>query len=159
MTANWFECRVKYVKTTEEGTEKKVTELYLLDALSYTEAEGRITAELSTQVQGDYQVAGLKRSNITEWLVSNDGNDDKWYKAKVAIIDADQLTGKEKRTHQHLLVAGASLERALELLSQHLATYLVPCEIVSLSDTNFVDVLPYEVKSEETTKEEEPEEE
>jgi hypothetical protein len=149
MTANWFECRVKYVKIADDGKEKKVSELYLIDALSYTEAEGRITAELSSMIQGDYNIAGLKRSSISEWVVSNDGNDDKWFKAKISIIDADQLTGKEKRSHQYFLVAGATLERALENLQKSLATYIVPYEIASLADTAFVDVLPYEVKDEQ----------
>ncbi|MDR1273782.1 MAG: DUF4494 domain-containing protein [Odoribacteraceae bacterium] len=149
MTANWFECKVKYLKVGDDGKEKKVSELYLLDALSYTEAEGRITAELSAMIQGDYEIAGLKRSSISEWVVSNDGNDDKWFKAKISIIDADHLTGKEKRSHQYFLVAGATLERALANLQESLSTYIVPYEIASLADTAFVDVLPYEVKDEQ----------
>jgi hypothetical protein len=151
MTANWFECRVKYTKLSEDGKEKKVSELYLVDAVSYTEAESRIVAELSTMIQGEYNIAGLKRSNITEWVVSNDGNDDKWFKAKIAIVDADELTGKEKRANQHYLVAGATLERALENLQKSLSTYIVPYEILSLADTSFMDVLPYEVPAEEVT--------
>ena len=88
MTANWFECKIKYTKVTEDGKEKKVSEMYLLDAVSYTEAESRITEALASMIQGDFYIAGLKKSNITELVESNDGNDDKWYKAKIAIIDA-----------------------------------------------------------------------
>ena len=149
MTANWFECRVKYVKTTEDGKEKKVSEQYLVDALSYTEAEGRIVAELSEMLQGEYSIAGLKRSNISELVISDDGNDDKWFKAKVSILDADQLTGKEKRANHHFLVTGSSLQRALENLEKNLSTYIVPCEIVSLADTTFVDVFPYKATPQE----------
>ncbi|MDR0544760.1 MAG: DUF4494 domain-containing protein [Odoribacteraceae bacterium] len=151
MTANWFECRVKYVKTTEDGKEKKVSEQYLVDALSYSEAEGRIVAELSEMLTGEYSIAGLKRSNISELVISDDGNDDKWFKAKVSILDADQLTGKEKRVNHHFLVTGNSLRRALENLEKNLSTYIVPCEIVSLADTTFADVFPYKA----TPKEEE----
>ncbi|MDR2413530.1 MAG: DUF4494 domain-containing protein [Odoribacteraceae bacterium] len=149
MTANWFECRIKYVKTTEDGKEKKVSGQYLVDAVSYTEAESRIVAELSEMLQGEYHIAGLKRSNVSELVTSDDGNDDKWFKAKVAILDADQLTGKEKRTNNYFLVAGSSLERALENLKNNLSTYLVPCEIVSLSDSSVLDVFPYKVTIQE----------
>lgn len=143
MTANWFECKIKYTKVTEDGKEKKVSEMYLLDAVSYTEAESRITEALASMIQGDFYIAGLKKSNITELVESNDGNDDKWYKAKIAIIDADQLTGKERRAFQYFLVAGANIDRALENLEKSLSTYVVPFEIVSLADTTFMDVFPY----------------
>ena len=96
MTANWFEAKVKYVKVGEDGKEKKMSELYLLDAMSYTEAESRITENLREMIQGDFYIVGLKKSNITELVESNDGNDDKWFKAKVAIIDADQISGRRK---------------------------------------------------------------
>ena len=103
MTANWFEAKVKYVKVGEDGKEKKMSELYLLDAMSYTEAESRITENLREMIQGDFYIVGLKKSNITELVESNDGNDDKWFKAKVAIIDADQISGKEKKSNQYWL--------------------------------------------------------
>ena len=94
-------------------------------------------------IQGDFYIVGLKKSNITELVESNDGNDDKWFKAKVAIIDADQISGKEKKSHQYYLVAGADIERALVNLQKSLSTYVVPFEISSLTDTNIMDVFPY----------------
>ncbi|MDR2129800.1 MAG: DUF4494 domain-containing protein [Odoribacteraceae bacterium] len=149
MAASWFECKVKYTKIADNGQEKKVSELYLVDAVSYTEAESRIATELAAMIKGEYHIAGMKRSSLSEWVSSGDENDDKWFKAKVAIVDADQLTGKEKRSNQYFLVAGSTLERALENLQKSLSTYIVPCEIISLSDTNFVDVFPYEVTAQE----------
>lgn len=143
MTANWFEAKVKYVKVGEDGKEKKMSELYLLDAMSYTEAESRITENLREMIQGDFYIVGLKKSNITELVESNDGNDDKWFKAKVAIIDADQISGKEKKSHQYYLVAAADIEKALVNLQKSLSTYVVPFEISSLTDTNIMDVFPY----------------
>lgn len=143
MYANWFEAKVKYVKVGEDGREKKVSELYLLDAVSYTEAESRITEKLREMIKGDFCIVGLKKSNITELVESNDRNDDKWFKAKVNIIDADQISGKEKKSSQYFLVAGSELERALANLQKSLSTYVVPFEIPSVKDTNFVDVFPY----------------
>ena len=143
MTANWFEAKVKYVKVGEDGKEKKMSELYLLDAMSYTEAESRITENLREMIQGDFYIVGLKKSNITELVESNDGNDDKWFKAKVAIIDADQISGKEKKSNQYYLVAGADIDSALANLHKSLSTYVVPFEISPLADKNIMDVFPY----------------
>jgi hypothetical protein len=140
---NWFECRIKYTKPGEEGKEKKVAESYLLDAVSYTEAEGRMALVLESMGTNMYEIASLRRSNITEIVESNDGNDDKWYKAKIGIEDVEELTGKEKHSYRYFLIAGATLERALENLRKSLSTYVVPCQIFSLTDTTFVEVLPY----------------
>ena len=143
MYANWFEAKVKYVKVGEDGREKKVSELYLLDAVSYTEAESRITEELRKMIKGNFNIVGLKKSNITELVESNDENDDKWFRSTVAIIDADQISGKEKKSNQYFLVAGSDINSALSNLQKSLSTYVVPFEIPSVKDTNFVDVFPY----------------
>lgn len=157
MTANWFEAKVKYMKVSEDGKEKKVNEAYLLDAMSYTEAESRITREMESVVSGDYYISSLKKSNITEVVPSEDETDDRWYKAKVAIIDADEVSGKEKSSFQYCLVAASDIKRALENLEKSLSTFVVPYEIASLADTTFMDVYPYfeEPAAEEESTEEE----
>ena len=94
-THNWFEGKVKYVKTCDDGKEKKVSETYLVDAISYTEAEARIFSEMEHIISGPFILSSLKKSNIVEIVASGDENDDRWYKGKVAILDADELTGKE----------------------------------------------------------------
>ncbi len=149
MTANWFEARVKYVKINEDGYEKKVSEAYLLDAMSYTEAESRIIHEMESIISGDYYISTLRKSNVTELIVSEDEKDDRWYKAKVSIIDADEVSGKEKSTAQYYLVAAADIKRALENLEKSLASYIVPYEIESISDTPIMDVFPYFNEKEE----------
>lgn len=143
MTANWFEVKVKYVKVGEDGKEKKVSELYLLDSMSFTEAEAMIIEELKEMIQGDFCIEAIKKSNITELVESKDGNDDKWFKAKVAIIDADSISGKEKRSNQYFLVAGSDVDKSLENLQKALSTYVVPFEIVQVGDSNIMDVFPY----------------
>ena len=140
MTANWFEAKVKYIKINEDGREKKVNEAYLLDAMSYTEAESRITHEMESVIKGDYYISSLKKSNITELVPSED---ESWYKAKVNIIDADEVSGKGKSTAQYYLVAAADTDRALENLKKDLSTFVVPYEIANISDTKFIDVFPY----------------
>lgn len=143
MTANWFEAKIAYMKICEDGREKKVSESYLLDAMSYTEAEARIIKEMESIISGDYYIKSLKKSNITELVPSDDENDDRWYKAKVNIIDADAVSGQEKCSSQYYLVAASNFNRALENLEKSLATFVVPYEIASISDTDFMDVFPY----------------
>lgn len=143
MTANWFEVKVKYTKVDENGRQRKVSELYLLDAVSFTEAESRIIEELREIIQGDFYIEAIKKSNITELVESKDGNDDKWFKAKVAIIDADSISGRENKTNWYHLVAGENVDKALENLQKSLSTYVVPFEIVQIGDSNIMDVFPY----------------
>lgn len=150
MTANWFEAKVKYIKVNEDGRERKVTESYLLDALSYTEAESRIMHQMESVIKGDYYITGLKKSNITELVESVDEKDDRWYKAKIAIIDADEVSGKEKSSYQYYLVAAANIDKALENLEKSLSTFVVPYEIMSITDTPFMDVFPYFSEENET---------
>ena len=143
MTANWFEVKVKYTKVDEDGRQRKVSILYLLDAVSFTEAESRIIEELREIIQGDFYIEAIKKSNITELVESKDGNDDKWFKAKVTIIDADSISGREKRSNQYFLVAGSDVDKSLENLQKALSTYVVPFEIVQVGDSNIMDVFPY----------------
>lgn len=143
MIANWFEARIKYVKVGEDGRERKVSEMYLIDATSYTEAETRLVEAFTGMFQGDFYIAGLKKSNITEIVETRDGNDDKWFKATVAIIDCDGISGREKKSNTYFLVAGADIDRALENLQKSLSSYVIPFDIVSLADTAFMDVFPY----------------
>lgn len=143
MNANYFEVKVKYTAVGGDGKEKKVSELYLIDGMSFTESETRIVEKLREMIHGDFNIEAIKKSNITELVESNDGNDDKWFKAKVAIIDADGISGREKRSNQYFLVAASDVDRALENLQKSLSTYVVPFEIVQVGDSNIIDVFPY----------------
>ena len=129
MTATYFESTVKYEKVNEDGKAKKVTELYLIDAMSFSETEERSCRQLSEIVQGDYLIQSLKRSKITEYIESNDENDDRLYKATVKITDSDNF-GKEKESSIHYLVAASNINRALDNLEKSLSTFVIPYEIV-----------------------------
>ncbi|MDE5596191.1 MAG: DUF4494 domain-containing protein, partial [Muribaculaceae bacterium] len=94
--ANWFECKVRYDKLQENGAVKKVNEPYLVDALSFTEAEARIIDEQTPFISGDFSVSAVKRTKISE-IFWNEGGD-RWYLVKVAFITIDERSGVEKRT-------------------------------------------------------------
>ena len=149
MNANWFEGKVKYIRIGEDGRERKVAEVYLLDAMSYTEAESRIIREMEGITSGEFWITGLKKSNVTEVVYTTDVNDDRWYKAKVAIVDADEVSGREKRSFLYYLVAASDASRALENLNKALETFVVPWEVVGVSDTQVADVFHYVAEGED----------
>lgn len=140
--ANWFECKVRYDKMMENGVVKKVNEPYLVDALSFTEAEARIIEEQTPFISGEFSVSAVKRTKISE-IFWNDAAD-KWYLAKVAVIQIDEKIAVEKKTVTTILVAGSDFRNAYETLVAGIKGWSVDKEIVSLAETPIMDV--YKVK-------------
>ena len=99
---NWFECKVKYEKTLETGTQKKVTEAYLVDAMTFTDAEARIIEEMTPFISGEFEVTAVKKARISELFQDPDG--DKWYRCKVMFITLDEKSGLEKKSASTMLV-------------------------------------------------------
>ena len=152
MMTEWFECKVAYDKTMEDGLIKKVKETYMVDALSFTEAEKRFLAEIELYMSGEFMVTDIKRAKIAELFESNDGQDDRWFKAKVAYITLDEKTGSEKRTNQSILVQASDLRIAVKNLDKNMAGTLGDYLIVSVAETSIMDIFRYVPQEEgETT--------
>lgn len=147
--AQWFECKVRYDKTMEDGLLKKVTETYLVDALTFTEAERRFLEEIEPYLSGEYEVAGIKKAKLAELFESNDGNDDRWYRAKVAFITLDEKTGAEKRSSQTMLVQAQDLKTAVQHLENGLRGTMGDYEMTSMTETPILDIFHYEKKDDE----------
>jgi hypothetical protein len=137
----WFECNAKYVKIDENGREKKVRESYLLDAMSFTEAESKIYKELETMVSGEFDVTKIAKTNIAEIIPSEDG--ERWFKAKVAFISVDEESGKEKRTSQYILVLAKTVKDTFDKVVENMKGMMVDFEISAISESNIMDVFPY----------------
>ena len=137
----WFECTAKYVKMDENGHEKKATETYLLDAVSFTEAEARTYKELQTMVSGEFTTWGIKRTNISEIIPSETG--DSWYKSKVSFITIDEESGKEKRTSQYVLVFSDNVKNAYDQIIETMQGMMADFEISSIAESKILDVFPY----------------
>lgn len=137
----WFECKVKYVKIDDDGRERKVSEVYLVDAVTFTDAETRIIQQLQTMVRGEFTVDNIKKSNIVEIFPHEDG--EWWYKAKIGIVTIDENAGKEKKINNYFLVAADDIKQALQRLEEGLSYILVPYQTTSLAVCNIVDVFPY----------------
>jgi len=138
---NWFECKVRYEKTGEDGLPKKVTEPYLVDALSFTEAETRIMKEIQPFVSGEFTVSNIRRARIAELFDNPSG--DRWYRSKVNFVTLDEEKAIEKKTAVTMMVQAANLKDALTLLLERLSTTLSDWEVVAIAETAIMDVYPY----------------
>ena len=137
--ATWFECKVKYEKLTENGQQKAVTEPYLVDALSFTEAEARIIEEMTPFVTGgELKVTAVKRTNIAEIFWDEEG--DKWYKVKVNFVTIDEKTAVEKKTANFMMVQAADFKKAYDNFMEGMKGTMCDFEVASINETMIMDV-------------------
>lgn len=137
----WFECKVKYQKIDDNGRERNVTESYLLDAVSFTDAEARIIAELQTMVRGEFTVTDIKKSKISEVFPFEVG--EWWYRATINLVTIDEEAGKEKKLRVFYLIQADDIEQSLQRLQESLSFLVVPYVTTSIAVSNIVDVFPY----------------
>ena len=134
----WFECKVKYDKTLETGVVKTVTEPYLVDALSFTEAEARITEEMQPYISGEFTVSAVRRVNLSDVFRNDSG--DRWYKVKTNFITIDEKTAVEKKTASFQLVQASEFKEALEVFMEGMKDTMADFEIASITETPLMDV-------------------
>ena len=140
----WFECKIRYEKTMENGMNKKVTEPYLVDALSFTEAEARITEEVSPFISGEFIVADIKRANYSELFPAEEEAADRWFKCKLVFITLDEKSGAEKKTSTQVLVQAADLRDAVKKLDEGMKGTMADYQIASVAETPLMDVYPFQ---------------
>lgn len=142
---NWFECKVSYEKMMENGVQKKVTEPYLVDALSFTEAEARIIEEIRPFITGEFTVADIKRVKYTDLFFNENG--DRYYKIKVFYITLDEKSGAEKKTAVQMLAQASELTEAIEVLQKGMKGTLSDYVIASVAETPLMDVFPFSAEA------------
>lgn len=152
---NWFLCRIKYEKTMENGQNKKVTEPYLVDALSHTEAEARIIEEMTPYISGEFTIAGIVPAKYSELFFADEEAADRWFKCKLAFLTIDEKSGAEKRTMTNALVQATDLRDAVKKLDEGMKGSMADYLILSVAETPIMDVYPY--KAEPNVKPEFPE--
>ena len=144
MMHTWFTCKICYEKTLENGMSKKVTEPYLVDALSFTEAEARIIEEMTPYISGEFTVADVTRARYSELFYAEDASADRWYKVKLGFITLDEKSGAEKKTFTNVLVQSPDLRDAVKRLDEGMKGSMADYIIVSVAETAIMDVYPYE---------------
>ena len=137
----WYECKVNYLKIDQGGFERKVTDNYLVDAVSFTDAESRIIAIMKELTRGDFKIKNIKPSNITDIINNKEG--EWWFKVKIVYISIDEEQGKEKKVTNYCLVSANDIDDASKQLHIGLEYMLVPWESKSISLSTIADVFPY----------------
>lgn len=150
-TSTWFECKVRYEKTQEDGNDKLVNELYVVDALSFTEAEASIIDNMAVYVSGKLKIANINPANYNEIFFSGNDDDDLWFKARLAFITIDDKN-KEKRTYVNYLIQAKSIERAKRYVDEVMGETIIDYELKSLSETKIFDVFEHEPSTKQKEK-------
>ena len=142
-TATWFECKIAYEKVMEDGLQKKVTENYVVDALSFTEAEKRIMEEMSSYISGEYTVKDIKIAPYKEIFFADQDLADRWYKAKLQFITIDEKTEKEKRSSVTYLCQAGSFKGAVKNIEEVMGGTMIDYVIANVAETTLMDVFEY----------------
>lgn len=139
----YFEAGVRYDKMMDNGVVKTVTELYIIDAVSFTETEARITKEMVPYINGEFRVVKEKITNIEEVITTEDPTADRFYKVKHNILTVDEKTGKEKRTPMYLLFQASSNDDARDRYYAYIKTWMADCELDTIAETKYMDYYPH----------------
>ena len=138
----WFESKVKYVKVSQSGNEQMVTENFLLDAVSYTDAETRIIRQMQQSVKGgEFAIVDIKKSKIAEVFPFENG--EWWYKATINLVTIDEEAGKEKKMRAFYLVMADDIQEALNRLDESLSFLVIPYVVSAITVSTIVDIFPY----------------
>lgn len=144
MMKTWFECRIRYEKTMADGMNKKVTEPYLVDALSFTEAEARIIEEMAPYISGEFTVRDIKRASYSEIFYTDEVSADKWYKGRLGFVTLDEKNGKEKVSYTNVLVQACDLRDAVKKLDEGMKGSMADYVVKLIQETDIMDVYEYE---------------
>lgn len=145
-TAMWFECKIRYEKIMEDGLPKKINEVYVVDALSFSEAEERIMEEMSSYISGEIEIVDVKIAPYREIFFADDNLADQWFKAKLSFITIDERTNKEKRTSMMYLVNAGNISSAINNIDKVMSGTMIDYVTTSISATKIFDVFEYKKK-------------
>ena len=143
ITSNWFECQITYDPTMNDGTTKKVTEIYTVNALTFTEAEARIIEEMMPFISGEFVIKNINPAPYKEIFFSEKDKDDHWYKIKLAFITFDKKTNKEKTTKVTYLVQADKAEQANAYINDIMSKAMCDYRTVNNIETTIQDVFKH----------------
>ena len=142
MMVNYFLSTVRYEKTMENGLNKTVSEQYLFDALSFTEAEARTIEELKPYISGEFSIPQIVKPRISELMLSEDVSAARYYKVKVSFFILDEKSGAEKKTNSFILVQASDFKNAYDRFIEGMKGTMADYEIVSIVETQILDYYP-----------------
>ncbi|MDB4582440.1 DUF4494 domain-containing protein [Draconibacterium sp.] len=143
MLQTWFESKAKYMKVSGSGKEQMVTENFLLDAVSFTDAETRMIRQMQQMVKGgEFSVVDIKKSNIAEIFPYENG--EWWFKVTINLVTIDEEAGREKKLRTYYLIMADDIKQALQRLDESLSYLVIPYVVTSIAVSTIVDVFPYD---------------
>ena len=143
MMQTWFESKAKYMKVSESGREQMVTENFLLDAVSFTDAESRMIRQMQSMVKGgEFSVVDIKKSKIAEIFPFEEG--EWWFKVTINLVTIDEEAGKEKKLRTYYLIMADDIKQALDRLDESLSYLVIPYVVTAIAVSTIVDVFPYD---------------
>lgn len=145
-TSEWYLCKIRYDRTMEDGMTRAVTEQYVIDALSFSEAEVRITESMGSYISGEFDIKDITMCPFKEVFFSDEETADKWYKAKLQFITLDEKTEKERRSNVLYLVQAGSFNGAVKNIDEVMRGTMIDYRIVAVQETTVFDVFEYEAK-------------
>lgn len=144
-TSDWFEVKMRYDKVHEDGYEKKVTESYVIEALSFGEAEKKAIEFLGSYVSGEIQVVNINPMKFQEVFFNEQESCDRYYKAILQFITIDEKTEREKHTQVYYLVQASSFDNCKDTIRTIMDDTMIDYQIASVSETKFIDVIEHEL--------------
>ncbi|MCI9608525.1 MAG: DUF4494 domain-containing protein [Muribaculaceae bacterium] len=148
MMNNFYLSSVKYQKISESGELRPVTEHYLFEALSYTEAEARTIEELTPFISGEFAISDIKRPRLAEVILDSSA-DNRFYKIATDFITIDERTAAEKRSRSFMLVQASDFDSAVASFKEAMRGTMADYEIASVVETPILDYYPAKLSSDE----------
>ncbi len=139
----WFECKISYTKAQDDGSEKKVNEMYVVDALSFTEAEASILTEMSSYISGAFEVKDIKKAAFHEVFFSDSSVADRYFKVKLQFITLDEKTEKEKRSNVIYLLHAGSIKETVNSIEEIMRDSMIDYSILGITETLIMDVFEH----------------
>lgn len=137
----WFECKVRYEQTQEDGMNKMVTETYVYKAADFGEAYDKAIKNMSTFISGEFEITAMKIAQYKEIITQDERTEEKYYRVKVNLIILDEKTQKEKKTACYYLVNADSVEKARKYTDTAFSDTLIDYVIEAVQEAKIIDVI------------------
>jgi hypothetical protein len=139
--SNWFTTKISYLKQAENGSVIKKSEAYMINAMSFTEAEARLQMILESYIP-EYDLVSCSKMKMTDAVFHE--SEEKWYKVRMAYVSYDEDSGKEKKINETFMVAAGDVKEVYERMNERMEGSIVDWEITAITLTNILDIFPYE---------------
>jgi len=137
---SWYQGKIRYQQQDQTGKTKTINETYLIDAVTYTDAEARLYKEVAANTP-DFTVTNISRMKLADLFHFDEGGET-WYKCKVVYVTEDEK-GREKRIVNMMLVNAENVKQAYDRIAESLKTMLIPFDTTDINATKILDIFPY----------------